>query len=267
MPPDFLEKIVEQKKTRIGKKGRLYASLKKKFQSHHLRRYHFFKKAISRAGMINLIAEIKKASPSCGVIRQDFDVLKLARTYVQHNAAALSILTEEDFFQGNIDFVKAVHEKFHIPILMKDFFLDEGQIYEAFVCGASAILLVVAALQDWELKNFIEVASRLNLDCLVEVHSEEDLERALSVGAEIIGINNRDLRTFKVDLKVSERLIPKIFQDKVIVVESGIQSADEVQKFKRLGGHAVLIGETFLRATDVGQKIEEVMAPTDSSRI
>ena len=259
MENNFLKEILDHKEKLIRQKRALYDSFKKKLQGHKLGRYQAFKKAISKSGDINLIAEIKKASPSQGVIRSDFDVLDLARIYLEHKAAALSILTEEKFFLGTIDDVKAVHARFHVPILLKDFILDEGQIYEAFVNGASAVLLIVAILEDRQLKDFIALASQLDLDCLVEVHDERELERALTVGAEVIGINNRDLRTFAVDLTTTERLIKKIFKDKIIVVESGIRTFAEVRRFKELGAHAVLIGETFLRAPDVGAKIKEVM--------
>ena len=143
--------------------------------------------------------------------------------------------------------------------MTKDFIIDEGQIYEAFICGANAVLLIAAILKEEQLKNLKDTAARLDLDSLVEVHNEAELEVALNVHSEIIGINNRNLKTFDVDLGVSERLIKKIPKDIVIVVESGIQSFQEVQKFQALGAHAVLIGETFLKAPDVGAKVREVM--------
>ncbi|MCK5213882.1 MAG: indole-3-glycerol-phosphate synthase, partial [Candidatus Omnitrophica bacterium] len=157
------------------------------------------------------------------------------------------------------EYLRIVTQNFPLPALCKDFFLDEGQIYEAFYWGASAILLIVSILDDDTLKKFIETAGQLDMDCLVEVHDELELERALKAGAGIIGINNRDLHTFQVDLAVSRRLIPQIPSDKVIVSESGIGSHDYVKELGRLGAHAVLIGETFIRAQDVAQKIKEVM--------
>ena len=256
---NFLDKILEHKKRLIQEKKAFYAALKKKFDKEQITRYRFFKKVISAPGQINLIAEIKKASPSKGLIYRYFDPVALAKIYAANHAAALSILTEDKFFQGSPSNIKKVSEKVNLPILTKDFIIDEGQIYEAFVVGASAVLLIVAILKETQLKKLLQTAARLNLDCLVEVHDESELDTALKAGPEIIGINNRNLKTFDVDLSVSERLIPKIPKDKVIVVESGIQSSREVQNFKRLGAHAVLIGETFLRAVDIGEKIREVM--------
>ena len=193
------------------------------------------------------------------MICPDFDPVFLAKIYTFHHASALSILTEDKFFQGSPGYIKKVSEKFNIPILTKDFIIDEGQIYEAFICGASAVLLIVAILTPSKLRNLMNAASNLDLDCLVEVHDERELKIALDGGAEIIGINNRNLRTFEVDLSTSERLIKKIPSDKIIVVESGIQSFKEVQHFKSLGAHAVLIGETFLKAPHIGDKVREVM--------
>lgn len=259
MPSDFLDKILEYKRGLIQKKQAFYASLKKKFDKERLTRYQLFKRVISTPGQIHLIAEIKKASPSKGLISSDFDPIALARIYAANKAAALSILTEDKFFLGSPGHIQKVSEKVNLPILAKDFIIEDGQIHEAFACGASAVLLIVAILEEDQLKKLMETASRLDLDSLVEVHDEPELDTALRAGAELIGINNRNLKTFEVDLGVSERLIRKIPNGKVIVVESGIQSFQEVQNFKRLGAHAVLIGETFLRAMDVGAKVREVM--------
>ncbi len=256
---DFLTKIIADKKSLLKTKEAFFLSLKKKFAQERVSRYSLFKKAISKPGKVNLIAEIKRASPSQGILAADFDVLKLARVYVENRADALSILTEENYFLGKPVYIKKVSEKFDVPILTKDFIIDEVQIYEAFVNGASAVLLIVGILDDPQLVHLFDVASRLDLDCLVEVHDEKELERALRLNAEIIGINNRDLHTFKVDLKVSERLMVLIPKNKVIVVESGLKSFEEIKHFQSLGAHAVLIGETFIKATNIGKKIKEVM--------
>ena len=259
MSNDFLDKILAYKRSLLKEKQAFYDSLKKKIKRGKLTSYNLFKKAVSRPGRLNLIAEIKKASPSKGVIRSDFDVLKLAQIYADHNAAAISILTEDKYFLGKISYVKQVSENFSIPILYKDFIIDEVQILEAFISGASAVLLIVAILDDAQLRNFLSVAARLDLDCLVEVHDDGELERALKTGAEIIGINNRDLRTFNVDCNTSRNLIPKIPKDRVIVVESGIKTNEDIELFTSLGADAVLVGEVFLSAPDVGQKIKEIM--------
>ena len=259
MPNDFLEKIIAYKKSLLTEKTAFYASLKKKIKDDKITPYALFKKAISQPGKINLIAEIKKASPSKGIIRSQFDVLSIAKAYVQNGAAAISVLTENKFFLGKPMYTRQVSENFGIPVLTKDFIIDEAQIIEAFYCNTSAILLIAAILKDEQLKRFIAYAFDLGLDCLVEVHNEEELKRALKAGAEIIGVNNRDLHTFNVDLKVSEKLISLIPKDKVIVVESGIKTHAEVKKFADLGANAVLIGETFLESPDIAVKVREVM--------
>jgi indole-3-glycerol phosphate synthase len=220
--------------------------------------YGVFKKCISVPGKVNLIAEVKKASPSKGIIRDDFDPDAIARAYVSCRVAAMSVLTEEKYFQGKPAYLKMISEKFNVPTLMKDFIVDDLQLYEARYCGASAALLIVAALTDAELKNLMAACRRLDLDALVEVHDKGELDRALDVGAEIIGINNRNLHTFKVDLATSEGLIPFIPKDRVVVAESGISTFEEVARLGKAGAHAVLIGETFLRERDVAAKVRHV---------
>ncbi|MBZ0165312.1 MAG: indole-3-glycerol phosphate synthase TrpC, partial [Candidatus Omnitrophica bacterium] len=205
------------------------------------------------------IAEIKKASPSLGVIREDFDLLQIAEIYREHHAAAISVLTEDKYFLGKPAYVKKVSEYVRLPVLMKDFFIDENQIYEALVHGASAILLIAAILDDTEMKTLMRKAEELDIDCLVEVHDEQELERVLGLGAQIIGINNRNLHTFEVTLETCRQLIPKIPSGKIIVAESGIKTHDDIRELHELGAHAALIGETFMRAADIGQKISDVM--------
>ena len=162
--------------------------------------------------------------------------------------------------------MRQISERFSIPVLMKDFIIDEAQVYEAFQFGASAVLLIAAILNDKELKHLTEVAAGLDLDCLIEVHDEKELQRALKAKADMIGINNRDLRTFKVDFKTSERLIPLIPKDKIIVAESGLKTHDEIKKLKELGAHAVLVGETFMQADDIAAKIREIMTGVSDAR-
>lgn len=259
MARDFLKEIVAYKKELIEKQQVFYAGLKKNLTKTRHTRYHLFKEAIAKPGRMNLIAEIKKASPSQGLIRDDFDVRDLARTYAENGADAISVLTEDKYFLGKPRYLREVSEEVQLPVLAKDFIIDEMQIYEAFSNGASAILLIVAILDDKQMKDLIQTAAGLDMDCLVEVHGEPDLDRALEAQAEIIGINHRDLHTLAVDMTTSERLIPRIPKDTVIVAESGIKSHDEIVKLKERGVHAVLIGETFLRERDVGKKIQEIM--------
>ena len=261
---DFLEKILEHKRSLLKKKQAYFESLKTKIKKEKFHRYRLFKRGISADGGINLIAEIKKASPSHGLICENFDVLNIARIYIENGAKALSILTEEKFFLGKPTYITKVSENFPTPILTKDFIIEEGQVYEAFACGASAILLIVAILNVSQLKKLIQLAHHLDLDCLVEVHNESELEKALKVKAEIIGINNRNLRTFKVEFRTSEKLIPQIPKNKIIVSESGIKTHREILRLKELGAHAVLIGETFLKVKDIGNKIQEVMRGNSS---
>lgn len=259
MSKDFLTTILDAKRKENEKKRAYRENLKKHLDQSEYPRYGVFKKRISAPGRINLIAELKKASPSKGVIRDDFDPEALARIYENAGASAISVLTEEEYFQGKTAYLKLLSEKFNTPLLMKDFVIDELQIYEGRFCGASAVLLIVAALSDTELKDLIGVAERLDVDALVEVHDKPELDRALKAGAEIIGINNRDLHSFKVDIATSEQLIPLIPKGKVIVAESGISTHEEVVRLAKAGAHAVLIGETFLRERDVAGKIKEVM--------
>jgi indole-3-glycerol phosphate synthase len=256
---DFLRTILDKKCAHNARKRPFYDNLKGHLDETPYERYGLFKKGISRPGKMNLIAEIKKASPSKGVIRQDFNVEVLAQTYQDCGAAAISVLTEEDYFLGKPAYLKQVSEKFNTPTLMKDFIIDEGQIYEGRYCGASAVLLIVAALTDPELKYLLSVGQKLDVDCLVEVHDADELDRALSCGADIIGINNRNLHTFEVDIATSEKLIARIPKGKVIVAESGIRTHAEVERLKAAGAHAVLIGETFLREKDVAKKVKEIM--------
>jgi indole-3-glycerol phosphate synthase len=256
---DFLHEIIIYKKELIAQKKSFYEELKKKMGKEKFSRYHLFRREISKPGRINLIAEIKKASPSRGLICDDFDVERLAKIYVDNGAAAISVLTEDKYFLGKPKYISRVSEHFSVPVLTKDFIIDEGQIYESVICGTSAILLIAAILDDAKLRHLYEVAGNLDLDCLVEVHNDRDLERVLKMNAGIIGINNRDLRTLDVDLKISEALIPQIPKDRIIVAESGIKTHDDIVRLEEAGAHAVLIGETFLQAQDIGAKIKEVM--------
>lgn len=259
MSASILDDILLYKRRIVEEKKPLYQSLKGRFENLQYARYHLFSRMISQAGQLNLIAEIKKASPSAGLIREDFDLLEIAQTFVENKVAALSILTEERYFLGDPYFIKEVSERVNVPILMKDFIIDEGQIYEARYFGASAVLLITAILDDAQLKHLMETAEVLRLDCLVEVHNEEELKRALGAGAEIIGINNRNLSTLDMDIRTCERLIPMIPKDKVIVAESGIKTYREIVMIKNMGAHAVLIGETLMREKDIGRKIQELM--------
>jgi len=208
---------------------------------------------------ISIIAEIKKASPSRGIIRKDFDPLAIARVYEQHGAAAISILTDRKFFQGDLDYLLQVRDITSIPLLRKDFIIDAYQIYEARVAGADAVLLIAAALSQAELTDFFSLASTLGLHVLLEVHNQTELERALLTDAPIIGINNRDLKTFKVDLSVTTQLAHQIPNDRVIVSESGIHDARQLRFLKGLRVNAVLVGEALMAKEDIGRAFQELV--------
>ena len=211
---------------------------------------------------IRIIAEVKKASPSKGLLRKDFDPKSLAKTYAENGAAAISVLTNADHFQGSIEHLCEVHTVANprrIPVLRKEFIFDEYQVYEARAYGADAILLIVAMLTPDELKSLMGLSQRFWMQCLVEVHDEGELKIALDAGAEIVGINNRDLRTFVTDLAVTERLASRVPFGKVVVSESGINNRDHLKRIKSAGAHAALIGEALVTAPDIGEKLGELV--------
>jgi indole-3-glycerol phosphate synthase len=206
-----------------------------------------------------IVAEIKKASPSRGVIRDDFSPLDIARTYAENGASAISVLTEERFFHGSLSYLKNIREIVAVPLLRKDFILDAYQVTEAKSYGADAILLIAALLDRTQMHDLREEAGLLSLDVLVEVHGEDELEAALAAGAQVVGINNRDLRTFEVSLATTERLAPLVPQGIQCVCESGIETTEQIRRVENLGIHAFLIGETLMRAPDPGQKLKELL--------
>ncbi|NQT06046.1 MAG: indole-3-glycerol phosphate synthase TrpC [Candidatus Omnitrophica bacterium] len=218
-----------------------------------------FRNAISKEHEICLIAELKKASPSSGLLRRDFDPVRIAQVYRAYGAKALSILTDEKFFQGKLSSIDTVKREVYLPILRKDFVIDKYQIYESKLSGADAILLIADLLSRSELFQFLEICRNLAMDAVVEIHNEEDLSKALSVDSKIIGINNRSLHTFEVDLSVTSNLKNSIPEDKITISESGIKTYEDIMYMKSLGINAVLIGETFMRSEDIGSKVRELM--------
>lgn len=209
-----------------------------------------FKEALKQNGL-SLICEVKKASPSKGLIAPDFNPLKTAETYEAAGAAAISCLTEEHYFQGSNDYLKEISSKVKIPVLRKDFITDRYQIYHAKVLGASAVLLIAAILPKNTLSEFLKITHDIGLCALVEVHNKNELDSALSTGAEIIGVNNRDLKTFNVTLETSRELFSSIPEDKVRVSESGIKTHEDLVFLRSLGADAVLIGEMLMRAGNI----------------
>jgi indole-3-glycerol phosphate synthase len=226
-----------------------------------------------RHGDIALIAEVKKASPSAGVICQDFDPVRIAKEYEAAGASCLSVLTDEKFFQGALDHLRQIRAALKLPLLRKDFMIDERQILEAIEWGADAILLIVAILDDVRLKRFHAMAAEAGLAALVEVHDETELARAMKIGASLIGVNNRNLKDFKVDLATTERLAAKLksgtgFQPvsdrqdacpTLLVAESGIHTRADVERLKKCGAKAILVGESLMRGGDIKSKVRELI--------
>ena len=211
---------------------------------------------------VRIIGEVKKASPVKGLLSPDFDAAELATSYADNGAAAISVLTNVDHFQGSLRDLEAVRESMYprgVPVLRKDFIFDPYQIYEARAFGADALLLIVSILAPDMLRELLELSQKLWMQCLVEVHDEAELRVALDAGAEIVGINNRDLTTFKVDLGVTERLAPLVPEGKVIVSESGVSEREHVRRVGRAGAHAVLIGEALMTAVDAGAKLRGLL--------
>ena len=213
-----------------------------------------------RSDGVGVIAEVKKASPSRGVIRSDFDPVEIAKIYATNGAAAISVLTEAKHFQGSLDYLKNIREALpKIPLLRKDFIVDPYQIYESRAYGADSLLLITAILKRQMLQELLNLSHELNMSCLVEVHDEADVEIALNSQAKIIGINNRDLNTFSVDMATTERLRPLIPPDRIVVSESGIKERSDVEKLRQLGIDAVLIGESFMSAPDIVARMRELL--------
>lgn len=256
----ILDNIVEKKRERLKTEMQVVTTegWKQKLKGPGLHKPLDFGQALKREGSLSIIAEVKKASPSAGIIREDFDPVNIAREYIRSEVQAISVLTEKDFFMGDDDFLVKVRQTAPIPVLRKDFIIDLWQVYQARCLGADAILLIVALLDDELLNKMLIVANITGMQCLVEVHDERELERALEAGAKIIGINNRNLKTFEVDLSTTERLINSISRDRIVVSESGIKTIEDMKYLKSVGVDAVLIGESFMKAASVSEKIMEL---------
>jgi len=259
--PKILEEIIKKTKEDVKKR-------EKEFPEEWLGRSLAFnpfaprdvKKALrsTEEDRYRIIAEVKKASPSKGVIREDFDPLSIAQSYEQGGANALSILTEPHYFQGNIEYIANVRRYSSLPILRKDFIVTKYQILEALVYGADFILLIAKALSRKELKELYEYALHLDLDVLVEVHDKGDLVKAAFAGAEIIGINHRNLDTFEMDMELSKRLIPLIPNGKIIVAESGLYEHQQLVELNQAGVDAFLIGEHFMRQENIEDEVKKI---------
>ena len=259
--PDILKKIIKRKLEEVEERRARtpYADIKKyAFAATSPRSFVYALQRKINAGQAAVIAEIKKASPSKGVIRENFIPAEIAISYENGGAACLSVLTDVDFFQGSDDYFKQAREICSIPVLRKEFILDPFQVYESRMMGADCILLIVACLTDEQLKELSDIAIELEMDVLVEVHDEEELQRALKLELPMIGINNRNLRTFETSLQTTIDLLKQIPDDCIVVTESGINNKEDVALMQQHNVNAFLVGEAFMRADEPGEKLAEL---------
>lgn len=255
----ILAEIAEKTKIRYEeiKKAVPFEVIKEKALKMNLNTDFPFKKAMAKDGL-SFICEVKKASPSKGIISEEFDYLNIAKDYEKAGASAISVLTEPYYFKGSDTFLSEIKNEVTIPVLRKDFTVDEYQIYEAKTIGADCILLICALLDTDTLKKYLNTAHSLGLDAIVETHNKEETESAISAGADIIGINNRNLKTFHVDLNTTKDLASLVPKDKILISESGIKTKEDIRFVKGNGAKAVLIGETFMRSKDKKAMFEEL---------
>ena len=261
---DVLTRILARKREEIDQRSRIRPLAELRARAAHQPPARGFVRAIERrvrAGEAAVIAEVKKASPSKGVIRADFDPAAIAHSYEAGGAACLSVLTDVDFFQGSNAYLGQARAACTLPVLRKDFIVDPYQVYEARLIGADAILLIVAALEDGPMIELAGLAMELGMDVLVEVHDIDELERALQTDCALIGINNRALRTFEVSLDTTLGMKAAVPPDRILVTESGIATRADVARLRAAGVHAFLVGESFMRAPDPGRALRELFAP------
>lgn len=257
----ILDKILSEKKIEVAKRQveMPIRELKSKVSDAPMP-LDFSKRLVrNSAGIPAVIAEVKKASPSKGIIRADFDPVAIAKAYEAAGASAISVLTDEKFFQGSLSYLRQIKSTVSLPVIRKDFIIDEYQVFEARTAGADAILLIVAALEKDTLAELMNRATEIGMQCLVEVHNESEMEVALDVGAPLIGINNRNLQTFEVTLDTTARLLPMIPRAKT-VSESGIFTRADMEMLGKMGVDAVLIGEALMREQDIEAKLRELIA-------
>lgn len=261
--PDILKTIVARKREEVAsaRSAMPLAALKRRVADLEEPPRGFVRtlRACVESGWTTVIAEVKKGSPSKGVIRADFDPIGIAGIYQQHGAACLSVLTDETFFLGHLRFLGLIREQVRLPLLRKDFLYDPYQLWEAREAGADAVLLIAAMLEPAQLADLAAEAGEIGLDVLLEIHDERELEMALQVPIELVGINNRNLRSFATDLAVTERLAPRLPADRLVVAESGIAGRADVRRLQAAGASVFLIGETLMRAPDIGAKLDELL--------
>lgn len=259
--PDILVKILNRKHEEIAERSTVTSvdTLKEKCKSADAVRGFIQSIEIKIENkQPAVIAEIKKASPSKGILREDFNPAAIARSYADFGAACLSVLTDKDYFQGHEDYLMQARDACNLPVIRKDFIINPYQVYEARAINADCILLIVAALDDTTLQALFELAHQLNMDVLVEVHDQQEMQRALKTGARLIGINNRNLRTFDTSLQTTLSMLDMINENHILVTESGIHTKDDVQVMREKGVNTFLVGEAFMRAENPGKKLSEL---------
>jgi len=259
--PTILKKIIDRKWQEVAERSASVSIAQLQSQAQGQDACRGFKRALEikiAAGNAAVISEIKKASPSKGVLRENFIPSDIAKSYEDAGAACLSVLTDVDFFQGSDDYLKQARAACSLPVLRKDFMVDPYQIVEARALGADCILLIVSALEDGQMKELDDCARELGMDVLVEIHDEAEFERALKLPSPLLGINNRNLHTFEVTLDTTFNLLDRIPQDTLLVTESGIMEAKDVQVMRERNVHGFLVGETFMRAEDPGKQLKEL---------
>lgn len=259
----ILDEILERKRLEVAESKSRHDAMQLALEAKACTRAPLgFREAIRSASGVSVIAEVKRRSPSKGLIREDFDAVAIACAYAEAEATCISVLTDEHFFGGSLDDLSRVREAVDVPLLRKDFVVDPIQIDEARLAGADAVLLIVAALDDDQLGCLHEHAQSLGLDVLVEVHDEDELDRALATGSKLIGVNNRDLRTFDIDLATTERLAARIGDSSVVLIaESGISNAEDVARLERTGAAGFLVGESLMRQPDPGAALRVLRRP------
>ena len=254
----ILERIVEAKRKEVAFLKELTPLAQLKNAIGNLLPVRDFRRAISNA-RCSIIAEVKRSSPSKGRIREEFDPVQIATLYRDNGARAVSVLTDEAFFEGKGAYLSDIKKSIDLPLLRKDFIIDSYQIYETRFLGGDALLLIASLLEERQLREYIELSATLGLASLVEVHTKEELDKALAAGAEIIGVNNRDLKTFSTNIKTTLELAPLVPDDRIVVTESGINSRADIEQLMEAGIHCFLIGEALMRAEDIGGKLRELL--------
>jgi indole-3-glycerol phosphate synthase len=257
--PDILSHIIERKRLEVAEARRLRPETRLLEELDAAPPVRDFIAALRSASDIGLIAEVKKGSPSAGIIRADFDPVQIARTYEQHGASCLSVLTDEHFFHGHLDDLRAVRAAVGIPVLRKDFMIDRYQVLEARTAGADCILLIAECLNDCQMRDLYFYASELGLAALIEVHDAENLDRVLKLDPLLLGINNRDLRTMTTDLDHTIRSAQHVPPSTLLVSESGIKTRADIDRVKHGGARAILVGETLMRSPDIGWAVDQLL--------